>query len=116
VVATTNVDRVCTPGYTGRVRNVSQRTKDSVYHRYGIRRHSTGQYEVDHIIPLDLGGSNSIRNLFPEAANPTPGFHQKDRLENRLHSLVCSGGLGIRTAQKAIARNWVTAYKRYVLG
>jgi hypothetical protein len=114
-VATTNVDRICTPGYTGRVRNVSQRTKDSVYWRYGVRRHSTGQYEIDHIIPLELGGSNSATNLFPEAANPTPGFHQKDRLENRLHALVCAGDLNIRVAQKAIATNWVKAFSRYVI-
>jgi hypothetical protein len=114
-VATTSVDRICTPGYTGRVRNVSQRTKDSIYRRYGIRRHSTGQYEIDHIIPLELGGSNSATNLFPEAANPAPGFHQKDRLENKLHALVCAGDLNVRVAQKAIAANWVEAFTRYVM-
>jgi hypothetical protein len=114
LVATTNADKVCTPGYSGRVRNVSESTKRRVYARYGIRRHSAGQYEVDHLIPLELGGSNSIRNLFAEAAQPKPGFHEKDRLENRLHALVCAGRLGIRTAQKAIATNWLKAYKRYV--
>jgi len=114
-VATTDVNRICTPGYSGRVRSVSERTKNSVYYRYGIRRHTTGQYEVDHIISLELGGSNSIKNLYPEAASPRPGFHEKDRLENTLHRLVCSGELGLRTAQKAIATNWVKAYKRYVV-
>ena len=113
-VATTNVERICTPGYSGRVRNVSESTKNNVYWEYGVRRHSTGQYEIDHLIPLELGGSNSIRNLFAEAATPTPGFHQKDALENKLHHLVCSGDLNIKTAQKAIATNWVKAYKRYV--
>jgi hypothetical protein len=113
VVATTNVPKVCTPGYTEQVRNVSESTKNAVYREYGIRTHSRGQYEIDHLIPLELGGSNSIRNLFAEAALPKPGFHQKDVLENKLHSLVCSGDLNIRTAQKAIASNWLAAYKRY---
>jgi hypothetical protein len=113
VVATTNVHKICTPGYSGGVRHVSEATKNRVYAEYGIRRHSRGQYEVDHLIPLELGGSNSIRNLFAEAAQPKPGFHQKDVLENKLHSLVCSRQLGIRVAQRAIATDWVKAYHRY---
>jgi hypothetical protein len=71
VTATANVDRVCTPGYTGRG-NVSVSPKNRVYAEYGIRHHSRGQYEIDHLIPLELGGSNSIRNLFAEAAEPKP--------------------------------------------
>jgi hypothetical protein len=115
VVATTDVKAVCTPGYTERVRDVSQPTKNRVYDEYGIRRHSPGQYEIDHLIPLELGGSNSTKNLFAEATAPKPGFHQKDALEDRLHALVCSGRLGIGKAQTAIASNWLAAYKRYVV-
>ena len=114
-VATTDTSRVCKPGYSERVRNVSERTKESVYASYGIRTHTAGQYEIDHIVPLELGGSNSVKNLFPEAARPRPGFHEKDRLENTLHRLVCAGDMKIRTAQSAIETNWVKAYKRYVL-
>src|SRR3954469_16898888 len=114
VAATTDVSKICTPGYTERVRDVSESTKNAVYREYGIRRRSRGQYEIDHLIPLELGGSNSIRNLFAEAALPKPGFHQKDMLENKLHALVCSGDLKIRAAQKAIASNWLPAYQRYV--
>ena len=104
-------DDVCTPGYSGRVRNVSEKTKRLVYRRYGILRHHRGQYEVDHLIPLELGGSNAIKNLFPEAANPRPGFHQKDRLENRLHSKVCAGTLTLREAQRQFVLNWLNAYR-----
>jgi hypothetical protein len=103
---------VCTPGYSQRVRRVSEATKREVYRRYGVRTHKPGQYEVDHLIPLELGGSNSIRNLFPEAALPRPGFHEKDRLENRLHRKVCAGKISLASAQREFKRNWVIAYRR----
>jgi hypothetical protein len=105
---------ICVPGYSRRVRHMAAATKRRVFAEYGITSHRPGEYEVDHVIPLELGGSNAIANLWPERANPPPGFHQKDRLENRLHQFVCTGGLSLATAQRAIARNWLTAYQRYV--
>jgi hypothetical protein len=100
---------VCTPGYSSAVRNVSSSTKDAVYAAYGILTHFDGANgEVDHLVSLELGGSNTRANLFPEAA---PGSHEKDRLENALHAEVCSGRLGLRAAQRLIAANWVAAYR-----
>jgi hypothetical protein len=113
-VATTDIKRVCTPGYTQQVRNVSEPTKNQVYFEYGIRRHSLGEYEVDHIVPLEVGGSNSIRNLYPETEHGPLGSLVKNKLENALHRLVCSGTVPIRTAQRAFETDWVAAYKRYV--
>lgn len=49
---------LCSPGYSKQVRNVHQSTKDSVYMLYKITSHKTGDYEIDHLIPLCLGGSN----------------------------------------------------------
>ena len=63
----------CKSGYTKLVRHVTEATKREVYAEYGITSHSSGQYEVDHLVPLELGGSNSIANLFPEAATRGPG-------------------------------------------
>jgi hypothetical protein len=104
---------VCRSGYARQVRNVAQSTKDAVYSAYGIAHHFNGATgEVDHLVSLELGGSNVQANLFPEAASPVPGSHQKDRLENRLHAEVCSGQITLRTAQGEIARNWVAAYRR----
>ena len=59
---------------------------------------------------LELGGSNARANLFPEAATPRPGSHEKDRLENRLHDEVCTGRLRLRRAQRLISTDWVAAY------
>jgi len=104
--------RVCTSGYARRVRNVRQSSADAVYAAYGIRHHFTFEDgELDHLVSLELGGSNSRANLFPERASPSPGSHQKDRLENRLHSEVCSGQLSLREAQRLIAHDWVAAYR-----
>jgi hypothetical protein len=113
VYSDATLGRICTPGYSARVRNVPESEKAAVYAEYGIPRTHYGRpYEVDHIVSLELGGSNDIANLYPEAASdPSPGFHVKDRLENRLHALVCSGRLGLRAVQRAIASNWVALYR-----
>ena len=57
-------------------------------------------------------GSNDIANLWPEAASPTPGFHQKDEVENYLHDQVCSGAMSLKDAQTQIDTNWLTVYQR----
>ena len=87
-----------------------------VYGKYSIPYpEPSGTYELDHLIPLELGGDNASANLWPEPASPAPGFHQKDDLENTLHDLVCAGALGLAAAQHAIASNWYAAYLRYVI-
>jgi hypothetical protein len=106
---------VCTPGYARKVRNVPVEMKRQVYREYGITSQGPGDYEIDHLISLELGGSNSIKNLWPESHRTSPWNAQvKDRLEDKLHELVCSGQLDLKTAQKAIASNWIEAYKKYV--
>ena len=102
--------QICVSGYSSTVRNVPSSEKDKVYQEYGIASHSTGQYEVDHLVSLELGGSNDIANLWPEAADPTPGFHQKDAVENYLHNQVCNGSIPLLTAQQEIASNWLAVY------
>ncbi len=103
---------ICQYGYTKTVRNVPISEKDQVYAEYGIYHHSSGQYEVDHLVPLELGGSNDISNLWPEAAYPQPGFHQKDKVENYMHDQVCSGAMALNEAQKEIATNWLAVYNK----
>ncbi|HZR39747.1 MAG TPA: HNH endonuclease [Ktedonobacteraceae bacterium] len=112
IFASATVQEICTSGYASSVRNVPYSEADDVYAEYGIYHHSYGQYEDDHLVPLELGGSNDIANLWPEAASPTPGFHQKDEVENYLHDQVCSGALALKDAQQEIATNWLAVYNR----
>jgi hypothetical protein len=112
-VLTTDTSQVCTSGYSSSVRNVPLSEKKQVYAEYGVSYpQPEGAYEVDHLISLELGGSNDIKNLFLEAAEPRPGFHEKDKVENYLHSQVCSGKMTIQEAQKGIVDDW---YKYYLI-
>jgi len=106
---------VCVPGYARKVRDVPQELKRQVYAEYGITEHHPGDYEVDHLISLELGGSNSIKNLWPESRRTSPwNAYVKDKLEDKLHELVCDGELDLKMAQREIAANWIEAYKKYV--
>jgi len=107
ILTQATVGRICTPGYSRSVRNVPESLKRAVYDEYGIASHVPGSYEVDHLVPLELGGSNSISNLWPEAS---PGFRAKDRVENRLHDAVCAGLAGLGEAQRQIAHDWRHTY------
>ncbi len=105
---------ICQPGYSQKVRDVPESVKNEVYREYGITSHQPGEYEVDHLISLELGGSNSIRNLWPQPYQGDWNAHIKDKLENELHARVCNGQLNLKTAQQAIATDWIAAYDKYV--
>jgi hypothetical protein len=105
--------QVCQSGYAGRTRNVPSSEKEAVYARYEVE-HVPYTHEIDHLISLEIGGSNDIHNLWPEPYAGRWGARTKDGLENELHDLVCSGRLSLRSAQQEEARNWVAAYRRYV--
>jgi hypothetical protein len=60
---------ICTPGYSRKVRAVPRSLRNEAYRLYGITSPNPGDYQFDHLIPLSLGGSNSIRNLWPQSTS-----------------------------------------------
>jgi hypothetical protein len=56
--------------------------------KYGITLHGSGDYEVDHLIPLELGGCNSTTISGPVSPNMILDAQVKGRLEGKLHELV----------------------------
>ena len=106
---------ICTQSTRSR-RHVSEELHRAAYVAYDLPHHQPpGAYEVDHLIPLGLGGANAIANLWPEPAEPQPGFHEKDKVEDYLHAEVCAGRLDLSAAQRAIATDW-TAVSRQIAG
>ena len=113
------LSELCRPGHATQVRRELSdgqwvKLKRFVYARYGITHHQRGEYEIDHLISLELNGSNSPSNLFPQTQRTLWSAAVKDRLENRLHKKVCRGEITLQAADTAIATNWLEAYKKYV--
>lgn len=106
------VTKICTPGYSKTVRNVPQKLRKAVFAEYSVPYpQPRGAFEVDHLVPLALGGSNDIANLWLEAAEPAPGFREKDIVEIYLWGEICAGRIALNVAQGQIARDWFAVYK-----
>lgn len=105
---------ICSGGFrTSAIRNVPQTEKFSVEREYGMRAAYYGySIEIDHIVPLELGGSNSIANLFPEPGSGRASYHLKDAAENRAKDWVCEGRLSLAAVRRGFATDWETLYRR----
>jgi hypothetical protein len=103
---------------TGCIRNCqsSERQKHAAYAWYAllVPPANTGKgqtCELDHLVPLELGGADGMGNIWPEcgpAAAMLEGryFKIKDRVENYLASEVKTGRMPLSEAQRGIAEDW----------
>jgi hypothetical protein len=107
--------------YSQAGRQTSEALKNQVFVTYGIANPHDGgtSYEVDHRIPLSLGGRDDIHNLWPQSRT-APGFNAwvKDRLEDRLYNLVCHHKPGkpevtLLQAQAVFKGDWTKGYDVY---
>ena len=108
--------KLCVSGYTASagIRAVPEKVHKQVFAEYNIDPKSD-KYEVDHLISLELGGTNDIKNLWPQSYTTVPyNAHIKDHLENELHKRVCKlKTMQLKDAQFIISHNWVDGYKKY---
>lgn len=125
-ILTDDVKVICVPNYTASVRHVKVSQEKAVFNLYGIPWKSKAQYEVDHLISLELGGSNDTKNLWPqrycpqeEAGKTCFGAREKDVVETKYHKWICEKGISesaskerLRTAQKNIVKNWYVVYRQ----
>jgi hypothetical protein len=105
---------VCTPGWASEHRHVTEEMRDRVFEEYR-RVEGPDCCELDHLISLGLGGSNDIKNLWPQSDKPLPGWVDKDDLENELHAEVCEGTMTLSDALHCIASNWVECWQKHGL-
>jgi hypothetical protein len=108
---------ICVSGYTKSVRPATSYTngvKKKLMREAGIDAARIGDYELDHIVPLALGGHpRKHSNLMLQPWEGEHGAKTEDALEMRLQSLVCRGSLDLTDAQVCIARDWEACAVRY---
>lgn len=122
VVRTTDRDEVCHGGSTNQFRKTTAAMKAEVYKEYGVDKAKPlpgdpfagtprpPLFEIDHLISLELGGADDVKNLWPQPYYNRPAAHEKDAVENYLHREVCAGRIALTDAQKQIADDWYAIY------
>jgi hypothetical protein len=104
---------ICVSGWTATVRPPTSYTnalKAQGIIDYGYSDTSMSDYEEDHFVPLELGGSpRDPKNLWPEPHYGSQTSSTKDGVETKLKNAVCSGRITLAAARSAIRTNWTTA-------
>src|SRR5262249_17886860 len=76
---------ICPGGYPGTVRppvSVTDSIKRGQMAAYGLQGRRLADYELDHLISLELGGSPAdVANLWPEPWSGEANAHEKDAVE-----------------------------------
>jgi len=118
-VRTVSSAEICAPSFrTKPFRHTTKQMKKQVCQWYGLKPGECPKQnvmEIDHLVPLELGGKDDVRNLWPELAtyrDGSPGFHVKDKLENELKRKVCAREIKLTEAQRSISTNWIKCYAR----
>ena len=121
LAASTDVSEVCAVGsegtYSQRHRHTTIAMKLAVLRAYGRVPGRAGDGEVDHLIPLCLGGADDLRNLWWQPGNDQGTawtYHLKDRLEALACREVCARHVSLREAQSWFTGDWRVAYCRQV--
>jgi hypothetical protein len=113
VTQSTIQSTICVSGWTATIRPPTSYTnplKVQGIADYGYSDTSLADYEEDHFVPLELGGSpRDPANLWPEPHYGTKTSYTKDGVETKLKNAVCAGTITLSAARSAIRSNWTTA-------
>jgi hypothetical protein len=115
---------VCHPGYSREHRlyqsdrSAYDAMRKAVFAAYGVPWSEHNQRELDHRVPLALGGADAIANLWPEPLPPTPwNAVLKDQLEYRAVVAACyRHAITLSEAQAIFLGDWRIGYCRLIGG
>jgi hypothetical protein len=104
---------------------IAERTKDrggvtakmeqKVFARYRVPWSRRAEFKVDHLIPIELGGADTIDNLWPQSLRMKPyGADRKELLAELFLERIRSGRMTIAQAQEEIRRDWIDAFVDYL--
>jgi len=108
------IEQICVKGYSATVRNVPKSVKNKVYEMYNILPKTRKGFVIDHLISLQIGGTNEIPNLFPQRTTGEINSRTKDKIENYLKREVCKGQMTLEEAQRLIVDDWLSVWEDYL--
>ena len=106
-------ERLCAAEFAAAARPVSDWQRTVALERYGIRP-ELFHGDLDHLVPVALGGTNDPDNLWPFHPGGTFTLDAKTALAAKLKEMVCGGSLTLKDAQSAFRKDWTKAYQRYM--
>jgi len=85
--------------------------EQKLFQRYHLPWERRTQFKIDHLIPLELGGADTIDNLWPQKIRARPyGPDRKDQLTKVLLEKIRAGKMTLSQAQEEIRRDWIDAF------
>ena len=112
-------NRKLTPGRVAQKdkdrRGVTAQMEQKVFARYRLPWAWRDQFKIDHLIPSELGGADTIDNLWPQRIRVLPyGADRKEVLAEVLLAKVRSGQISLSQAQEEISHDWIDAFIDHV--
>lgn len=115
-----SLNQICNTKWGKDARTVTSRMKATVYKSYNMVNRkgdcalSSRGCEVDHLISRELGGADNVKNLWPQPYGGIWNAAVKDKLENKLHSLICAPNptITLKDAQSCLVNDWIVCYKK----
>ena len=90
---------------------VTLKMEQKVFARYRLPWPRRAEFKIDHLIPLELGGADTIDNLWPQSLRVKPyGADRKELLTEVLLERIRAGRITIAQAQEEIRRDWIDAF------
>ena len=101
---------ICVPGWSKTVRpstSYTNKIKRRLMAQAGLPYASRSKYELDHAIPISMGGApKDLANLALQPWGGPTGARAKDVVELRVHRLVCAGRVTLTMGQACFRDNW----------
>ena len=89
--------------------------EQKIFARYHLPWERRARYKIDHLIPLELGGADTVDNLWPQQIRARPyGADRKELLTEVLLQKVRAGKMTLAQAQEEIRRDWIDAFIDHV--
>jgi len=92
-------------------RGVTIAMEQKVFARYHLPWSRRAEFKIDHLIPVELGGADTIDNLWPQSVRAKPyGPDRKELLAEVLLQRIAKGQITLEQAQEQISKDWIDAF------